>query len=57
MVTLDLSSKELLVLRFALCQRLVDLRCAELDSLRSGLSADKIRKQIVFAESLLSKLC
>nr|QJB21562.1 MAG: hypothetical protein [Microvirus sp.] len=56
MKTLYLSRKELSVLRLALCQRSINLQIDELKNRRVGLSTAKIRKQIVFNDSLLSKL-
>lgn len=56
MKILNLSRKELSVLRFALCQRLMNLQIDELNNRRVGLPTGKIRKQIVFVDSLLAKL-
>lgn len=56
MKTLNLSRKELSVLRLVLSQRLINLQIEELNNKRAGLSTVKIRNQIVFADSLLSKL-
>lgn len=55
MKTLNLSRKELSVLRLALCQRIMNLQIDELNNRRVGLPTGKIRKQIVFADSLLAK--
>ena len=56
MKTLNLSRKELSVLRLALSQRLINLQIDELNNRRVGLPTGKIRNQIVFADSLLAKL-
>ena len=56
MKTLNLSRKELSVLRLALCQRLLNLKLDELSNKRVGLSTDKIHREIVFADSLLARL-
>lgn len=56
MKTLNLSRKELSVLRLALSQRLMNLRLDELTSRRVGMSTDKIYREIVFADSLLARL-
>lgn len=56
MKTLNLSRKQLAVLRLALHQRLLNLQLDELSFMRIGLPTDKIHSQIVFADSLLSLL-
>lgn len=56
MKTLNLSRKELSVLRLSLTQRLINLQIDELNNRRVDLPTAKIRKQIVFADSLLAKL-
>lgn len=56
MKTLNLSLKELSVLRLALSQRLINLQFDELNNRRVGLPTRKIRSQISFADSLLAKL-
>lgn len=56
MKTLNLSRRELSVLRLALCQRILNLQIDELNNRRVGLSTHKIHKEIVFADSLLAKL-
>ena len=56
MKTLNLSRKELSVLRLALCQHLMNLQIDELSNNRVGLSTDKIHREIVFADSLLERL-
>lgn len=56
MKTLNLSRKELSVLRLALSQRLANLQIDELSNRRVGLSTDKIHSEIVFADSLLARL-
>lgn len=56
MKTLNLSRKELSVIRLALSQYLLNLRFDEMSTLRVGMANDKIHLQIVFASSLLSKL-
>lgn len=56
MKTLNLSRKELSVLRLALSQRLMNLQIDELNNRRVGLSTHIIHKEVVFADSLLAKL-
>lgn len=56
MKTLNLSRKELSVLRLVLSQHLINLQIDELSNRRVGLPTGKIRNQIVFADSLLAKL-
>lgn len=56
MKTLNLSRKELSVLRLALSQHLKNLLIDERSNYRVGLSTDKIHREIVFADLLLARL-
>lgn len=56
MKTLNLSRKELSVLRLVLSQHLINLQIDEHSNRRVGLPTGKIRKHIVFVDSLLAKL-
>lgn len=52
----EFNEKELLVLRKVLGNRVLDLRMDEITSLRVGLSPKSIRKELLFTDSILSKL-
>lgn len=52
----DFNEKELSILRKVLCNRVLDLRMDEINSLRVGLSTKSIRKELLFTDSILSKL-
>nr|DAH60225.1 MAG TPA: hypothetical protein [Microviridae sp.] len=53
---LEFNEKELSILRKVLGYRVLHLRMDELSSLRVGLSAKSIRKELLLTDSLLSKL-
>lgn len=50
------NEKELAVLRKVLGYRVLELRMDELSSKRVGLSTNSIRKELLFTDSILSKL-
>lgn len=52
----EFSEKELSVLRKVLGNRVLDLRLDEISSLRVGMSTKSIRKELLFTDSILSKL-
>lgn len=52
----QLSDKELSLLCKVLSSRVLDLRLKEMTSVRVGISAKSIHKEIVFTDSILSKL-
>lgn len=54
--TFQFSDKELSLLRKVLSHRVLDLRVDEMTSVRVGLSAKSIRKELLFTDSILSKL-
>ena len=53
----QLSDKELSLLRKVLSYRVLDLRLKEMTSVRVGISAKSIHKELLFANSIMSKLC
>lgn len=53
---IQFSDKELSLLRKVLSHRVLDLRFDEMTSVRVGLSAKSIRKELLFTDSILSKL-
>lgn len=52
----EFNEKELSVLRKVLGNRVLDLRMDEISSLRVGMSTKSIRKELLFIDSILSKL-
>lgn len=52
----EFTEKELSVLRKVLGNRVLDLRMDEITSLRVGMSTKSIRKELLFTDSILSKL-
>lgn len=52
----EFNEKELSVLRKVLGNRVLDLRMDEISSLRVGMSTKSIRKELLFTDSILSKL-
>lgn len=52
----DFNEKELAILRKVLGYRVLDLRMDEISSKRVGLSTNSIRKELLFTDSILSKL-
>ena len=52
----EFNEKELSILRKVLGYRVLDLRMDELSSLRVGMSAKSIRKELLLTDSILSKL-
>lgn len=52
----EFNEKELSVLRKVLGNRVLDLRFDEITSLRVGMSTKSIRKELLFTDSILSKL-
>lgn len=52
----EFNEKELSVLRKVLGNRVLDLRMDEITSLRVGMSTKSIRKELLFTDSILSKL-
>lgn len=52
----DFNEKELAILRKVLGNRVLDLRMDEITSLRVGMSTKSIRKELLFTDSILSKL-
>lgn len=52
----EFNEKELAVLRKVLGNRVLDLRIDEITSLRVGISTKSIRKELLFTDSILSKL-
>ena len=52
----EFNEKELSVLRKVLGNRVLDLRMDEITSLRVGISTKSIRKELLFTDSILSKL-
>lgn len=52
----EFTEKELFILRKVLCNRVLDLRMDEITSLRVGMSTKSIRKELLFMDSILSKL-
>lgn len=52
----EFNEKELSVLRKVLGNRVLDLRMDEIASLRVGMSTKSIRKELLFTDSILSKL-
>lgn len=55
-IDLSFNDKELSLLRKVLTNRILDLRLDELTSMRVGLPTKSIRKELLFTDSLLSKL-
>lgn len=52
----EFNEKELSVLRKVLGNRVLDLRMDEITSLRVGMSTKSIRRELLFTDSILSKL-
>lgn len=52
----EFTEKELSVLRKVLGNRVLDLRMDEITSLRVGMSTESIFKELLFIDSILSKL-
>lgn len=52
----EFNEKELSVLRKVLGNRVLELRMDEITSLRVGMSTKSIRKELLFTDSILSKL-
>ena len=52
----EFTEKELSVLRKVLGNRVLDLRMDEITSLRVGMSTKSIRRELLFTDSILSKL-
>lgn len=52
----EFNEKELSVLRKVLGNRVLDLRMDEITSMRVGMSTKSIRKELLFTDSILSKL-
>lgn len=52
----EFNEKELSVLRKVLGNRVLDLRMDEITSLRVGMSTKSIREELLFTDSILSKL-
>lgn len=53
---IEFTEKELSVLRKVFYNRVLDLRLDEITSLRVGMSTKSIRKELLFIDSILSKL-
>lgn len=54
--TIQFSANELSLLRKVLSNHVLDLRIDEITSVRVGLSAKSVRKEILLSDSILSKL-
>lgn len=54
--TIQFSANELSLLRKVLSNHLSDLRIDEITSVRVGLSAKSVRKELLLSDSILSKL-
>ena len=54
--TIQFSANELSLLRKVLSNHVSDLRIDEITSVRVGLSAKSVRKELLLSDSILSKL-